>query len=245
MKNTRPTTERIKTHFTYTWWAYLLSALFLLILWDMAYGWTEYRAPAERSVYVNYAGAYVSEDARIAVEEELRAAFPVEEIEYIQVDAFTIDYADTEHLSASVEKLMAMIGTGEGDLYLLHSANFQQYAQMGAFTPLDTYLAPGGSLEGLFTPEQIALGTYTTEENGTHCYGLPCDTFYAYYDLGIDPSNYMIAMMSISSNPEGTYKVFEHMIHSGMDAERPAFLDEAAQSDQIIQDEAAQIAPIG
>ncbi len=251
MKQPKIDLERVRHHFTYSWWVYALCAGLLVFFWSYSYNATRYVPPAEKTVTVNFMGSYVGDDLLDDLTAMGEEAFP--EMELIEVMATTLSADDSQGAYAAQQRMMVMVAAGEGDVFMVDRSLFQGYANMGAFQPLDDMLSEGGALEGMFTEEEIAQGTLTTEPGsdedttlyGTHCYGLPATRFYAYYDYGVDPRDYFLVRTSYTRNPEYADRMLLLMAQQGMGAERPSWLDETAEREQQAQDEAAQYAPIG
>lgn len=243
MKQPKINAESLRHHFGYSWWSNLLFAAALVMFWSFAYSATEYVPPAEKSIYVNFAGAYVSDELIEDLTAEAYEAFP--EMELIEFYGLYLDASDSENGYAANQKLTVMIAAGEGDVFLIDRSVFQSFAQIGAFQPLDELLEEGGLLEGWYTQEEIEEGTLEVEDLGLHCYGLPAERFYSYYDYGVDPRDYFLVRASYTRNPEYADKMLLFLTQHGMAAERPDWLDETSQREQEAQQEASQIAPIG
>lgn len=245
MKQPRIDSESLKHHFGYSWWCYVVFGLLLIAFWSIRYSATRYVPPAEKSIYVNFVGAYVPD----ALVEELtlkgEEAFP--EMELIDIYCMLLDGNDSEAAYAAQQKLMVMTAAGEGDVYMIDRGMFLNYARIGLFEPLDAMIAEGGELNGLFSEEDIASCTLNLEEEGfgEHCFGLPADKFYTYYDYGVDPSRYVLTRTSYSKNPEYAERMLCLMAKHGLSGERPDWLDETAQAEEESRNETAQIAPIG
>ena len=251
MKQTKVDLERVRHHFTYSWWIYALCTGLLIFFWSYAYNLTRYVPPAEKSIYVSFVGNYVSDELMDTLTQMGEDAFP--EMELIEITHVFLTASDAETQYAGQQRMMVAVAAGEGDVYMVDRSLFKGYADIGAFQPLDDLVAEGGELHDLIPEELIQKGTLTTEIEegdspelyGTHVYGIPAEQFYAYYDYNVDPRDYFLVRTSYSRNPEYAEKMLVLMARQGMDAERPSWLDETAEREQQAQDEAAQIAPIG
>ena len=89
MKQPKINAESLRHHFGYSWWSYLLFAAALVMFWSFAYSATEYVPPAEKSIYVNFAGAYVSDELIEDLTAEAYEAFP--EMELIEFYGLYLD----------------------------------------------------------------------------------------------------------------------------------------------------------
>lgn len=244
MKTPRITLDRLKNHFAYSWWAYLVSAVLLVFFWSWTYSATRYVPPRENSLHVYFAGKYVSDDFLEAFQALGEESFP--ELELFDVQTITIDMVNgDENTYYAQERLSVAIMVGESDIFMIDASQFEGYAMQGAFVPLDDLLEEGGLLHGYYSDEEIAQGTVETEDGESHVYGLPASRFYAYFPLGADPRGYVMCKSVMAGNAEATDKMLKIMTEHGMSEERPEWLDEYEKIEQKAQEEADALTPIG
>ncbi len=245
MKQPKLNSEGLRNHFAYSWWSYVVFGVLLVMFWSFAYSATRYVPPADKSIYVNFIGAYVPDAMLNDLTQQAQEAFP--EMELIELYGLQTSQDDSEMSNAVQQKVMVTFAAGEGDVFMLDRGLFLSYANIGVFEPLDDLIAEGGPLYGKFTEDEIKKCTMEIEDDdtGAHCLGLPAERFYAYYDYGVDPSRYVLTRASYSQNPEYADKMVCLLVEQGMQGEPPAWLEESAQIEDKSRDEAAQIAPIG
>lgn len=244
MKTPKITIEKLKNHFAYSIWFYIVGTVLLCFLVSLMYNWTQYVPPREKSIIVNFVGRYVSQEFIDDLIDAGTEAFP--EMESVQVYATSLDdVSNPEMTFAATQKLMMMIVAQESDIYAIDKESIAQYVEIGAFEPLDELVAPGGLLDGYFTKEEILEGTYVTEEYGTHVFTLPCDRFYSYYDYPVDPRSYTIALSAGGPNLEYAQQMVKLMADRGMAAERPEWLDELEALEEEKLQQSQSTVPIG
>lgn len=221
---TRWNWDDIKQHFAYTWWAYVLTAVLMLFCWQMAYHATEYDPPADKKLQITIAGEYVSTTVLEYYQQRAAEEFP--ELERITVDNIPLDFTGEGDYSGYT-KLQVVVACGEGDIYLLNRELLGIYGEMGAFEPLDE-LVTKGELAGMFTGEELARGTLSSEEiddGAAHVYGLPADRLYGLISQGVDTSGLYLTVTSYSGNPEYARKALVWLCEQTKE-EPPAWMND-------------------
>ena len=160
------TSGKLKQHFTYSWWKYLLIAIAAFGLVDLLYSVTAYRPPRDKTVNL-YVYGYINEPVLTDYLDNTRQA---EMADMEQLSYVTLMVDDTY----GPMQLMTYMAVGEGDLYLLPREEFLNYAASGALVPLendselmDIFNRAGASLQSGWRTE--------TETGETHLYGIPQD----------------------------------------------------------------------
>ena len=123
------TSARLKEHFRYNWWKYLLIVAIGFGLVDLLYSVTAYRPPREKTL-----GLYV-----YGYTDDLKLSSYLENIRETEL-------ADMEKISSvrmlddsayGPMQVMTYLSAGEGDLYLLSRDTFLSYASEGTMIPLE------------------------------------------------------------------------------------------------------------
>ena len=137
------TRERIRTHFHYAWWQYVLLVCLAIFGWNLLYTTTRYRSPESLKVewYCQGVVAPQAQDKLDALMEQLRLElFPdMEEVTFTSV-AYDQTYGDMQ--------LMVWSSASQGDLYLLQREPFQNLASGGAMAQLTPYIESGALTTG-------------------------------------------------------------------------------------------------
>ncbi len=211
--------ERIRTHFTYSSWKYLALILASIFGWNLLYTMTAYRSPEHLRVDVYIQSA-------TAVDEVVDAFFKPIWDECIPdmetVDAVIMTSSAAEDAYANMQ-LSVYIMAGEGDIYMLKTEDFKNFAAQGAFIDLTTYVENGMlNIEGIDTAAGY-VATVNDEGIPTgekQFFGLPA---YALEGLktkaGIYPNDMVIAVTAFSNNEENTIKFLNGMIEASRTAE--------------------------
>ncbi len=197
---------KVKNHFVYGYWKYLILIVAAIAGWNLIYSSTEYRPPDEKRIDFYVASNTVDTDALQAWLEETRVqAFPNMEL----LDVYTV-MAGTEDPYAQMQ-LSTFIMAGEGDLYLLDRERFQSYASQGAMAPLEEYVE-NGAIDA--TGIDLANGYVTVADTGErHLMGIPADSLYGLLTrFGIDCRNMVLGVMVRSGNQEDTVKFIDYLI---------------------------------
>ena len=197
---------RIKNHFAYGYWKYLILIVAAVFGWNLIYQTTEYRPPDEKRIDFYVASNTMDSNAVEAwLLEARQQAFPDMEL----MEAYTV-MAGTEDPYAQMQ-LSTFIMAGEGDVYLLDEERFKSYASQGAMAPLEDYVANGSlNVAGL----DIARGYVTVEDTGErHLLGIPTDSLYGLINrFGIDCRGAVLCVMVRSGNELNAVKFVDYLI---------------------------------
>jgi hypothetical protein len=221
MVDTRITKARVRHHFSYGIWKYVLLAALAIFGWDLIYSMTAYRPPADKKldVYIVSLGADV-ENLHAAVQEPLRAVFPDQE-------AFSFLHiglgADMD--PNAVMQFTTYVGAQQGDLFLLSMDLFRQYGrdvEGGLFLPLDDAIACGAlSIEGI----DIGPARFTPLGSEPGMYGIPAKTLFGLTDYAINNEHMVWAIPAYSGNVENAVKLISFLVKR-FTTEKPEWYDE-------------------
>ena len=183
MKLSFPVTkEKIRNHFAYAWWQYVLLIALAIFGWNLLYTTTLYRSPNEQRLEWYYGGyeAEGQKDINALMDELHQSLFPqLEEVEY---RAVMLD--DTY----GVMQLTVWASAGEGDLFMLSGEYFQNLAQSEVFLDLAPYIEDGtldaegmdlsdGYVINQETGRKTLFGIPASQLPGLQEYGLVCENF--------------------------------------------------------------------
>ena len=190
------TSGRLKQHFTYSWWIYLLIIALSFALVDILYSVTAYRSPRDKTIGL-YVYGYMDEQG---LAEYMNHVRETEMPEMEEINPLLLVKDDTY----GPVQMMTYITAGEGDLYLLPREEFLNYALNGILVPLED----DAELIALFDGAGVNLQNgwrRETETGETHLYGIPQDKLpglaqYAYAQDGY------LCMVVTGRNPENAAK---------------------------------------
>ena len=158
------TSTRLKEHFRYNWWKYLLIVAIGFGLVDLLYSVTAYRPPREKTLGL-YVYGYTDDLKLSSYLENIR------ETELTDMEEIT-SVRMLDDSAYGPMQVMTYLSAGEGDLYLLSRDTFLSYASEGTMIPLEN----DSELMALFDNSGISLQSgwrRNTETGETHLYGIP------------------------------------------------------------------------
>lgn len=217
------TKDRLRTHFAYNFWKYLIAIIGSIFAWNLIYTTTAYRSPQDKRVDLYIQSSYVSEDsAKKFIDPIWKASVPDMETVSSVILANSADYYSNMQLSV-------YIMAGEGDIYLLSTADFKSFASQGAFIDLAPYIENGQiNVEGIdLSAGKVALVDDEGLPAGENIqFGIPAYMLSGYADLGLmDYSNIVMAVTTFNGNQENVLKFFDAFIQAG----RPGGTETAQQ----------------
>lgn len=199
------TRERIRTHFHYAWWQYLLLVCLAVFGWNLLYTTTRYRSPEELKVEWYCQGLVDSQtqEKLDALMEQLRLElFPdMEEVTFTPI-AYDQTYGDMQ--------LMVWASAGQGDLYMLERDQFQNLASGGAMAQLTPYIESGALSTGDI---DLSAGYVTDPETGKkYLMGIPADSLTGLTAYGINPEGCVMSLLAKGGNLDNTLKLMQWLI---------------------------------
>lgn len=216
MIKTKITKKRIKDHFTYSVWKYVILVIVGVFGWNLIYTTTAYRPPKEKKVDVYFVTTSIDYDTLELFTEMTTPVF--EDME--ELNFFSIGMNTDDDYYATLQ-LTTYVGAQEGDIYIMSRDRFRSFAYSGLFLPLDEAFDTGAiDLRGI-----DASGTYlTTEEGMSGLYAVPAKSLYGLMEYGIDNRDLYIGVVAYSKNIDNAYKMVDWFIEA-MQTERPEWLD--------------------
>ncbi|MBQ4552668.1 MAG: hypothetical protein IJA59_06935 [Clostridia bacterium] len=131
--------EQVRTHLTYSSWKYIALIIASIFGWNLLYTMTAYRSPEHLRVDVYLqSGTAVDEVVDAYFKPVWDACVPDMET----VDAVILTSTAAEDAYATMQ-LSVYIMAGEGDIYMLKTEDFKNYAAQGAFIDLTPYVENG------------------------------------------------------------------------------------------------------
>lgn len=209
------TKQRLRTHFTYHLWKYLLAAALTVFCVNLLYTTTAYRSPENLRVDIYMQSTTATQEKVDAFMKDVwqRSVPDMETVNTILLTAgSTDDYYSNMQLSVY---LMA----GEGDLYALNTEDFKRFAAQGVFIDLTPYVESGAlNVEGI----DLSSGYVTLlDDDGNptetkSLFGIPLYTLYGYMDgMGLDNRDLVIGVTTFNQNEENVIAFLNELIQSG------------------------------
>lgn len=233
MADNRITKARLKNHWAYSWWKYLLMAVLVVLGVNVTFSVTAYRPAEDRKieVYLCHGWADAEQFEADLWPALLEAAPDQEELTVMNIDLTGGDpYANMQFTTYTAAQ--------QGDVCLLPRSEVKKLAgdeAWSAFADLTPYVESGRLDLG-----DVDYVTYPGESGGDGIFGLPTDTLYGLAQYGIDPANGVLVVMSFSGNEETAVQLLEIMIER-FATEKPEGYDAWHESLQSGQTGASQI----
>lgn len=205
--------KRLRTHFTYYFWIYLIIIVGSVFLWDLLYAMTAYRSPEDKriDVYIQYP-VLSQERAEAYFKPIWEETVPDMEV----VDAIIMSSSGQEYYGTM--QLTVYIMAQEGDVYILSSSDFKSFASQGVFLDLQSAVDDGRlDLEGI----DVSAGfVATVDENGVpsgerKLFGIPAAALTGFKeDLNMDTHDMIIAITDYNGNDENVIKFVNGLIQA-------------------------------
>ena len=215
--------DRLRTHMTYSSWKYIAVVIASIFGWNLLYTMTAYRSPEHLRIDVYIQSGTASQEV---VNEFFKPVWDECVPDMETVESIILTSSASEDAYANMQ-LSVYIMAGEGDIYMLKTEDFKNFASQGAFIDLTTYVENGMlNIDGIDTAAGYVA---TTNDEGVptgekQFFGIPA---YALDGLktgaNIYNSDLIIGVTGFSNNEENTIKFLNGLI----DAVRPT--DASAQ----------------
>lgn len=213
MKLSMPVTkQKIRTHFTYAWWQYLLLLIIAIFGWNLLHTSTRYRSPENLKVEW-YCDSYVqsadAEGIHALMDELHQTLLPdMEEVTFTEV-GLDETYGDMQ--------LLVWASAGQGDLYLLTAPRLQNLGAGGGLVDLQPYIDDGTlNVEGI----DLSGGYVADAETGKlYLVGIPADILTGLNEYGIITSGTSLCLLSTGGNTDNALKLFNYVLDNMRGAE--------------------------
>lgn len=220
MADNRITMQRVKNHWAYSWWKYLVMVVCVAFGVNMFFTMTAYRAPENRKVEMYLCSGWA--DAEKAYDDMwpmlTELAPEQEELLIMNIDLSGQDYY-------TVMQFTTYIAAQQGDVMLLPHKEFVKYASEEAwsiYTELTPYIDSGLlNVRGI----DVTTAQFANASEEPAVFGIPADTLYGLIDYGIDPADTVLVVTSFSGNEETCIRLIDAMI-ARYQTEKPDSYDE-------------------
>lgn len=202
----------IQNHLHYDWWKYLIGIAATILIWTMVTTITRPQTPPEKKIDIFLAGGFAFDEALSALSARMLEDFP----ELLEINFTNIVLEGDPQLEfAGRQKLMVMLGSQSGDIFVFSRDEFEMLARQGAFLPLDGLI--DDKIEELIPHEEMEAQKIAVEdEDGQpgdpRIYGLPLKDTAIFDDAFLDVENKVIAVMAYSRNIDNAIEVVRWMV---------------------------------
>lgn len=224
MPDTKITGGKLKNHWQYAKWKYVIMVIAMAFGWNLIYSVTAPRTPPELKVDIYMVGPAASSDALDALTARAKPDFPdMQELNFINIPLS----GDSDVYA--YQRYQTMVGAGEGDVYIVDGGMFESLVDMGGAVALNPYIESGalvlGDLELGGTTLEAPVESEDAPPIGRRVYGVPMDSLFGFLtDSGFDNRNKVMIVMSFSKNKENAVKMV-NWLYANMKADAPEGLE--------------------
>ena len=199
------TQKRIRNHFHYFWWQYMVLVLAAILGWNLIYTTTRYQSPEHLKIEWYYEGSTSSEtDARTAafLEGVTPELFPdMEDVSFALV-GMDDQYGQMQMMVWSV--------AGQGDLYMLTEESFAGMIGNGVMANLLPYVEDGTlNIDGINVDDYYKVDEETGERM---LVGIPTDSLEGLLDLHVDPAGKVMGLLINGGNVDNAAKLMGYFL---------------------------------
>ncbi len=197
------TKNKIRNHFHYSFWKYLVLIAIALFGWNLIYTSTRYQSPENLKVeFYAEAGAIGGKDLQALADQIHTEIMP----EMEEVTASTITYDQTY----GDMQLTVWVSAGQGDVYLLSGTRFKSLASNEALMDLQPYIDNGTlNVDGL----DLSKGYYTDTDTGKKTLvGIPADHLPGLADYGLITNDGVLCVLVNNGNDAYSMKFLNYLL---------------------------------
>lgn len=197
------TSQKVRNHFHYSFWKYLLLIVIALFGWNLLYTTTRYQSPENLKVEFYAEGNMTYSEALQALADQIHTEV-LPDMEEVTATITTFDemYGDMQ--------LMVWVSAGQGDVYLLSKDRFQSMAENEAALDLQPYVDSGAlQTEGI----DLTGGYVRDSETGlTKLMGIPADSMTGLNDYGLVTQDAVFWVLAQNGNDDNTIAFLNYLL---------------------------------
>ena len=202
------TKRKIKHHFQYSIWMYLVLIGIAIFFWNLIYTTTRYQPPEDLRVEL-YVQASVSNESLLETLADQIHEEILPDMELVSITPVTISddyYGDMQ--------LTVWISAAQGDIYLLETEYYEQYAASAAFLDLGPYIESGQlNTDGLdVSAGYVTLNDADLGYEGSYLFGIPADQLTGFTDYLVDPEGMVLCVLYQNGNDDNTIKFLNYLL---------------------------------
>jgi len=199
------TKQRIRNHFHYFWWQYMILLIAAVFGWNLIYTTTRYQSPEHLKVEWYYEGITTTETDRLTnafLEKVTPELFP--EMEEVM---FTLVGMDDQY---GQMQMMVWSVAGQGDLYMLMEDSYLSMIGNGVMCDLLPWVEDGTlNIEGINVEDYYMVDQETGKQI---LVGIPTDSLKGLLDLHVDPEGKVMGMLVNGGNVDNTVKLMAYLL---------------------------------
>ncbi len=204
------TKKRFKDHMYYSKWAYIAAILGAAALFSIVFTVTKPKVPNELKVDVTVIGVTLQEPEKNMWQKEILETLSEDQQE-VNIYALGFSGSDGSSMDYTMfEVLAARIAAKEDDILILSKDVYLTYASQGAFYSMDEIVGKYDFPEDMYDLEEYK--TTTDEDTESHLYGIPISHLEGFVDLGVDPTDKVMAVLIYTENYDNVLKTIDYMM---------------------------------
>lgn len=198
------TKDRVKNHFTYSWWKYALILIVGILGWNFIHTAVKYRSPDHLKVEFYYCGVRLDSEKDIDdLMEQLHGTL-LADMEEVTFNELILDDSYASDLALFVRAV-----DGEGDVYLIDKNTFQKQG-LSLMDDLTPYIESGEIDVG---DMNLASGYLTDSETGERSLrGIPAGTLSGFGEYGLLYEDFYLCMPLNGDNIPAGLKLFQYFL---------------------------------
>lgn len=202
---------KVKNHFAYSFWIYVLIVILSIVFWDLLYTATKYKPPEDKIVELYIADNPLFDEKGFETQKKYITEQLLSDME--EVSIFKLIGQGTDDYMSNMQ-INTFILAGQGDVYIMSKERFQSYASSGAFLALDEYIHKNAIIKNNYDYKR-GLISYTDSDNVKHSaiYGISLRNSIALKKYGIDIENSYIAILYNNANNTNSVKLLNYLIN--------------------------------
>ncbi len=202
---------KIKNHFLYQSWLYVLVAVLSVFIWDLIYTATEYRSPEDKRIEI-----YVVDSPMLNEEAMQSYLLNVQSMEFPDMEVLEvvrlISGGEQDYMTDI--QLNTYIMAGQGDVYIIGKERFKNYATLGTFLPLDEYVEKQAlQLDNRNVERGIVAYPGENDKQVVGLVGIPLKGSTMLQQFGVDVDNSFIAVLYRNGNDENSVRMLNYLIN--------------------------------
>lgn len=208
---------KLRHHFQYNTWKYILLIVASLFLVDLVYTMTAYRPPEDKRIDIYIQSATADQDHIDGIFEQMRIEL-LPDMELIRSALLMTGSAEDVY---AVQQMTTYLAAGEGDIYILGSDDFKRYASQGVFVDLSEAIGQGklhaDSID--LSAGYVAVQEYDDQTGSMvsislkRLYGIPLSGLSSLMDeFGIYPEGLFMSMTVFNGNDENVIRFMDELI---------------------------------
>ena len=199
------TKQRIRNHFHYFWWQYLVLLIAAIFGWNLIYTTTRYQSPEHLKIEWYYEGLATQQT------DELVADFLARVTPELFPDMEDVSFAEVG-MDETYGQMQMMIWSvaGQGDLYMLLEESYEGMIANGVMCDLLPYVEDGTlNIEGINVDDFYMIDQETGKQI---LVGIPTDSLEGLLDLHVDPAGKVMGLLVNGGNTENAVKLMAYLL---------------------------------